>query len=61
MIVTNSEGLTREEADKVLRPYARNTGKRHHPKDAAQNTVAFLDANPAFLDEVGELLDNAQD
>jgi len=60
MIITSAEGLTNEEAEKTLRPYARNTGKRHHPKDAALKTVAFLDENPKFLEEVGELLDSAQ-
>lgn len=60
MIITNKDGLTKEEKEKILKPYAKNSGVLHNPKDAAAASIAFLDENPRFLGEVGALLDRAQ-
>jgi len=60
MIISNKNGLTTREFEKVLRPYARNSGKPVDFRRAGQAAVQFLQDNPNLLRETGELLDEVQ-
>lgn len=61
MIVINRNGLTPEEAQKVVQPFARNTGQPIDFAVAGAQAVEFLKENPGLLEEVGRLLDKPQE
>lgn len=60
MIITNRNGLSPQELEKVLKPYSRNSGKPVDFERAGAAAVNFLEEHPTLLQEVGELLDKAQ-
>ena len=59
VIIDNEEGMTLEEAKKVLRPYAENSGPPVDLRAAGDAAVAFLKENPSLLPEVAKLLRTA--
>ncbi len=60
MILSNPEGLSKDEAMKVIRPLASNSGTPIDFAAAATAAGAYIENNPTLLEEVGELLDKAQ-
>jgi hypothetical protein len=59
MIVVNRNGLTEAQKQKVLQPYARNSGAAVDFKAAAEQAEVFFRENPDLLKDVGELLNTA--
>jgi hypothetical protein len=60
MILTNRKGLSEVEFEKVIRPYARNSGDPVDFAKAGKAAVEFLDEHPSLLKDAGKLLDKAQ-
>jgi len=60
MIIINRNGLTEAQKQKVMQPYANNSGALVDFKAAAKEAAAFFDENPGLLKDVGELLNNSR-
>jgi hypothetical protein len=60
MIVINRNGLSESEFQKVLQPYAKNSGQPVDFERAGKAAVEFLADNPTLLADAGKLLDTAQ-
>lgn len=60
MIVVNRKGLSQGEFEKVIRPYAKNSGNPVNFASAGEAAVSFLKEHPTLLEEAGKLLDKAQ-
>jgi len=56
MIIINRNGLSETQQQKVMQPYADNSGKPVDFTAAAKEADAFFNENPSLLKEVGELL-----
>jgi hypothetical protein len=56
MIIINRNGLTEAQKQKVVQPYAKNSGGPVDFAAAAKEATAFFDENPTLLKDVGELL-----
>ncbi|GAA4253268.1 hypothetical protein GBZ26_14330 [Azospirillum formosense] len=59
MIITNSQGLSESQKQKVKKPYASNSGKPIDFKAAARKADAFFEANPDLLKDTAELLNES--
>jgi hypothetical protein len=60
MIIINRGGLTEAQKQKVLQPYANNSGAPVDFEAAAREASAFFEENPELLKDVGELLNNSR-
>lgn len=60
MIVVNRKGLSEGMFEKVIRPYAKNSGAPVDFALAGKAAVEFLDEHPTLLADAGKLLDSAQ-
>lgn len=60
MIVINRGGLTEKEFQKVVRPYAKNSGAKVDFRKAGRAAAQFLNDNPDLLKDAGKILDEAQ-
>lgn len=60
MLIGNPKGLTANEADKILRPLAENSGKPADLRGATAVVGDLFKEHPDLLAETGKLLDVAQ-
>jgi hypothetical protein len=60
MIITNRNGLTTAQKQKVMQPYARNSGAPVDFEAAAREATAFFSENPDLIKGVGALLNESR-
>lgn len=60
MIIINRGGLTEAQKQKVMQPYAKNSGAPVNFAAAAKEATAFFNENPNLLKDVGELLNQSR-
>lgn len=60
MIIINRSGLTEAQKQKVVQPYAKNSGAPVDFAAAANEAKAFFNEKPELLKDVGELLNKSR-